>query len=461
MSYAFYGFLLGLSALPARAQAQSGGDGAAPDPLTVVEVPAPEAYAALKMEDYGSVSNSGSGNLSTELFSLSAEGQSLPVSLSYSLGGVRASEIASHVGLGWNLSIGASLTRIVHGEPDEAPEGYLRESRRTTAMALYVQCQDQVQYACDALDQNMQAYDDALSQGYDLGPDAFKYTVGGISGQFRLDAEGRIRYQPVTNVRITYAKDLSWIEITDPDGKIWRFGSDAGLLARPVDVLGLGQPINGDNQTTRNPTRQTKWNLTSVSDATGREVFAVTYVPSAFSTESEVPCTESQSTYQCIGINTKTTTCAEQSAKPSAGTLTDETTGTIYRTDDQLTWLPSKISNPLTERSISFGYASDREDVGQSLNPATSFGPAKRLTSVSYDDGDQVLTKRLEQVYASAKDADAYYERKLILTAIEARGADGEVYNRESFTYDMPRAAATRRTPGLRRSLTPGATSTP
>ncbi len=140
--------------------------------FTQASIPSPEVYSALKMEDYTTVSNTGGGTLAVPLYTLQAEGLSTPVALTYDHGGIRAEEKASPAGLGWRVSTGASLTRVVVGIPDEERLGVMRKPERTKLMAELID--PTVTDPRQGTAEYSNLYNAARLEGYDDGADAFK-----------------------------------------------------------------------------------------------------------------------------------------------------------------------------------------------------------------------------------------------------------------------------------------------
>jgi len=63
---------------------------------------------------------SGTANINIPIYNYSVDGIDAGISLSYNTGGIRVDQLASSIGLGWNLNAGASITREVNGLEDEA-----------------------------------------------------------------------------------------------------------------------------------------------------------------------------------------------------------------------------------------------------------------------------------------------------------------------------------------------------
>lgn len=61
----------------------------------------------------------GTNCVSIPLWTGLAKGIAIPVTLSYNATGIKVNQMASSVGLGWNLNAGGCIRRIVHGLPDD------------------------------------------------------------------------------------------------------------------------------------------------------------------------------------------------------------------------------------------------------------------------------------------------------------------------------------------------------
>lgn len=62
------------------------------------------------------------------LYTLKEFDLEVPISLMYKTGGIKIEDVATSVGLGWNLSAGGKITRIIKRNPDEASDGYFNKS---------------------------------------------------------------------------------------------------------------------------------------------------------------------------------------------------------------------------------------------------------------------------------------------------------------------------------------------
>src|SRR5688572_30149168 len=95
--------------------------------------PSPEASSLGKYGDHTVSLYTGQQQIDIPIFSISESDINLPISLSYSTGGIKADEVASWAGLGWTLNAGGVVSRSMRGLPDEFDNGFL-EFRQTTSL---------------------------------------------------------------------------------------------------------------------------------------------------------------------------------------------------------------------------------------------------------------------------------------------------------------------------------------
>lgn len=146
-----------------------------------VNAPSASSGVATNGEDATLNYNNGTANISIPLFTLSDAGNSLPISLGYQTGGIRVSQPASEVGLGWNLNAGGMIMREIKGFADDLANGtfdYIDGSVTNTELGLYRRS------SCDI--------DESDYPLLDTEPDIFSYNILGATGKFFFDAEGQI-----------------------------------------------------------------------------------------------------------------------------------------------------------------------------------------------------------------------------------------------------------------------------
>jgi len=174
----------------------------------------------------------GKANISIPIYNLETGHYSLPISLSYNTGGFRVNEIASWIGLGWQLNAGGMITREVKGIPDEILyNGYHSNS----GDILYNELIDGV-LPYDDTDEFVSLLNVATGV-MDGEPDIYNFTVGDLSGKFIFDKEGNIHLigEHKNKIKITSTRDnitnpnynsIKEFIITDDNGIKYYFGNN-------------------------------------------------------------------------------------------------------------------------------------------------------------------------------------------------------------------------------------------
>ena len=89
--------------------------------------PSPEAAAMMRSINIPVSHYTGTASINIPLYTISAGGVQVPVSLGYQASGIKVKDMETWVGLGWRLSTGGRISRMVRGaQADE--EGYSRVS---------------------------------------------------------------------------------------------------------------------------------------------------------------------------------------------------------------------------------------------------------------------------------------------------------------------------------------------
>lgn len=133
--------------------------------------PSPEAASMVKYGLIPTTLYSGMANVSVPLCELKSGGLSVPVTISYNYNGYRPGEEASSVGLGWTLSGGGVITRMIKGKLDEDPI----LNYHWDDFANIPQLENDMTYMAD------------LGEGRADGePDLYMFNFNGHSGKFIL-----------------------------------------------------------------------------------------------------------------------------------------------------------------------------------------------------------------------------------------------------------------------------------
>jgi YD repeat-containing protein len=226
---------------------------------------APNAAALFKTFEKPAESYTGIPSISIPLYSYGYKGYNLAVSLNYNAGGIKVEEYASTAGLGWSLSTGGMITRIVRGDfADETyPVGYLHNSYKPSQFSQT----------------HLVAYANGI---YDAEPDLFLFNFNGISGKFIFNDSGKVyviesnvdvKVQPI---RMGQYNQVGAYAITDDKGLVYYFGfNKAGTVYAKDLTLGADS-------------HYASWQLMEVYDMNGTRLAAFDYSSVTSSNETRL-----------------------------------------------------------------------------------------------------------------------------------------------------------------------------
>jgi hypothetical protein len=191
--------------------------------------PSPNAAALQRYAEIPVSTYSGIPNISIPLYGVKSGDINVPLSISYHASGVKVSDEASRVGLGWALNAGGVITRQVMGADDWIPTGGFQYFNATVPGVFNAVKYDpgysiNVQNLCTPFfygDQGLTTY---LQEQYDFEPDQYTFNFLGYSGKFILkrnkevilQSKQKISIQPLDN------NGNAW-EIKTPDGSTFKF----------------------------------------------------------------------------------------------------------------------------------------------------------------------------------------------------------------------------------------------
>lgn len=199
--------------------------------------PSPDALSARG----GSVNmdmSTGKVNLTIPLLIGGIKKNPIPISLSYNTGGIKVDDIATTVGLGWNLSAGGKITRIVRHYPDE--NGY---------------CGSQGKEIQNISSWNYSNFENRY-RNYDTEPDIFYFEIPNKSGMFIMDQNKVAHTIPYQKINIKWTSN--GFVIIDNDGTIYTFGNNENT--REITETLLRESKNE----TRTPNFISTWHLSTI-----------------------------------------------------------------------------------------------------------------------------------------------------------------------------------------------------
>lgn len=213
----------------------------AQDSSKIIPLP-PNATELFKYNSIPVAPMTGLPDITYPLYEISTGKIKLPISLSYHASGIKVSQRATWVGLGWSLMPGANISREIRGIADETTnKGWFNHYS-----------------SIDTLDKitNYLTMDNWYRNDPDRQPDFFTYNIPGKSGKFLYSREAKkfvnFPYQSVMIKRIN-SNDY---EITDDDGTRYVFGMTQSVtpdnfpITTNVQSWFLTQTISNDTKDT-------------------------------------------------------------------------------------------------------------------------------------------------------------------------------------------------------------------
>lgn len=205
-----------------------------PSPSTDLKKIVPPSPNASALGQYGNMPvglYTGTSQFNIPIYEINEGQLKLPISLSYNSGGIKVSETASWVGLGFTLNAGGVITRTVYGTPDEN--------------GLYA--------GADSVPDNPsdQTLKDFMTlNSIDYQPDVFTFNFNGKTGKFFMNRTSFVPITPYQNLKIQVIEESGYVHdapfngilgllshwrITDEDGIVYEFSDYETNRARTVD----------------------------------------------------------------------------------------------------------------------------------------------------------------------------------------------------------------------------------
>ena len=233
---------------------------------------------------------SGSAKLDIPIYTLTDGAIQIPIRLHYATTGIKVSEEASWVGLGWNLSVGGYITRRVVGQVDS----YSREPYYDQVINAYDPNKNRVitDYAYGGWSTQMrEAMDWYLTEpsrrkDYREGrynPDVFSYSCPDGSGQFVIDGRDNNVYvldrtEDVKIEKIITASGsigqlangsggrLTGFKLTFPNGTVHQFELKSVMTTSTPAYLGVQAEIYALTRTTYSNGQKANYTYSTVTN---------------------------------------------------------------------------------------------------------------------------------------------------------------------------------------------------
>lgn len=251
-------------------------DNRIPDIPQTPEVAAFEKYGSLPVNLY-----SGTPNIAIPIYTFQGHEMDFPISLTYDASGIKVDQIATGVGLGWNLKFGGVVSRNVQGHADIniVSGSYYNIVDNVTRDALnvvYTVGFGRI-FGTGNGGTRLNIYENYQTGLIDLQADTFSFNVNGLSGTFIIDYDepvGNSSYKVYCienpNIKGEFTDLNSW-KITNTDGASYFFNK-AERTRHEYSVNGLEYQ----------EVYESAWYLTKVVSPNGVDVYDLSYSPSNY-----------------------------------------------------------------------------------------------------------------------------------------------------------------------------------
>ena len=187
--------------------------------------PSPEAAAMMRSINIPVSHYTGTASINIPFYTISAGGVQVPVSLGYQASGIKVKDMETWVGLGWRLSTGGRISRMVRGaQADE--EGYSKVSGTPDG----IDANNLSSWNTDKIDERNDAE-------FDSEPDLFFFEIPGKSGQFVADYNGDVHLIPYQGIQVKWDRTpySSTFTVTDESGNRYYFSEVETTVSEDLD----------------------------------------------------------------------------------------------------------------------------------------------------------------------------------------------------------------------------------
>ncbi len=246
-------------------------------PYDEVSLASPNVAALGKYADIPVNTHTGIPQIGFPIYTIKDGPIELPVGLSYHASGIKVSELASWVGLGWSLNAGGMITRVVQGVPDErgTTTGLVNDTTHLSHKGFY-----NYLIVDNVIPPFGKVADIAAFEGShkDGEPDMFFFNFASYTGKFFFNDDGKPVLLPEGDIKIEYnysgSGSINNFTLTPPDGTRYYFGRTAAPVdIDPVEITHIFDEngYNGSNNVINT------WYLNRVESSDGLHVITFSY----------------------------------------------------------------------------------------------------------------------------------------------------------------------------------------
>ncbi len=262
----------------------------------MVKIPnTPEAEAFTKYGNTSVSMYSGTPEISIPIYTISGRELDLPISLTYDASGARVAQLASQVGLGWNLNVGGRISRIVNGLVDDylymSPSSYTSSLYNNTNIVVNgtLTSKSLSQWIAYSLNppqtfpSQLEAINyfkflkDVSDNKIDTQPDYYSFNALGYSDHFVYDLKSgtfKSLDNPRTKISVTFEQAtykyiVSWVITTEDGTKLYFNQAEETHTVNLDDISGSVTVFQDYNSS---------WLLTKIESPNLKDIYEFTYL---------------------------------------------------------------------------------------------------------------------------------------------------------------------------------------
>jgi hypothetical protein len=271
----------------------------------IVSLPgSPEAQAFEKYGNYDVTLHTGTPNIQIPLYVIKGSELDIPISLTYDASGIKVTQKASEVGLGWNLNVGGRITTSINGLPDfyellqgsayytiKDPEvrqklSFFKENGIHTYHDLF-DSNENIDDVYNKVDEHFNFLKDVSENKYDIHQDYYNLNVMGLNDLiwFEIEQSGitaktinNINYKVSYTLSVDQKEIIAWT-ITDDKGNKYFFGQDytgQGPIEKINRISNFGDGYNLDI-VALNLNYNSSWLLRKIVSANQKDTYEFFY----------------------------------------------------------------------------------------------------------------------------------------------------------------------------------------
>jgi YD repeat-containing protein len=389
----------------------------------------PKSPEAEAFEKYGNAQvdlYTGRPNIEIPLHVLEGREISLPLSISYDASGIKVEQVATNVGLGWNLTCGGRISLIANGQPDYGNNFYTPASSFIRdKINEYVQNRTTFTTITKGIEY-LNFLKNVAAGNYDAQYDYYSLNVLGINDYIVFDSE---TYQPKAlknpRIKIQGSPTTGWV-VTGEDGTKFLFEIHGAETTQTHNQDGNTTPIVAQ-------TYKSSWLLTKIISKNNKDEIVFNYATYNWNNSYKGSSTTSKSVTKEYGINV---------GNPFGSPKYQYDFQPLYKTTQLM---PQSITLNGTLLAF-FGY-SPREDIIFETNsgPDLTIGNALTMISFPYECNQKEINFEYSY-FGSSSPSATYKEKRLKLDKLTIKGSitfsesnsnPGNVINEKEKIYEF------------------------